>query len=67
MGDWGVRFTNAMIAVPPAPHLLQVFFAAQESETLRKTFVEAFNQPELAFPWIEDPEAAEALIGAAAQ
>ena len=63
--EWGVRYTNVQLLVPPKPHIIQFLMAGQESHTIRKAFVEGLNEPETAFPWIEDPEAAEKFIAEA--
>lgn len=53
--QWGVRFTNVQLGVPPAPHIVQILMAAQQSEAVKNAFVEGFNNPQSTFPWIEDP------------
>lgn len=60
--QWGVRFTNIQLAVPPAPHIIQILMTAQENEAVRKAFVNGFNDPETTFPWIEDPEETQKFI-----
>lgn len=60
--QWGVRFTNVQLQVPPADHIVQILMAGQHTPAIRKAFVEAFNEPRTAFPWIENLNAAESFI-----
>ncbi|MFP6598019.1 MAG: styrene monooxygenase/indole monooxygenase family protein [Candidatus Hydrogenedentota bacterium] len=60
--QWGVRFTNVQLGVPPAPHIIQILMTAQENEAVKQAFVNGFNNPETTFPWIEDPAETQKFI-----
>lgn len=60
--QWGVRFTNAQLIVPPEPHLVQVLMTAQHSEPVKRAFVEGFNNSASVFPWFDDPAETDKLL-----
>jgi 2-polyprenyl-6-methoxyphenol hydroxylase-like FAD-dependent oxidoreductase len=56
--DW----TNLMIALPPAPHLLQVFGAMSLSPDVADEFTDNFNSPERQWDILATPERTAAFL-----
>jgi hypothetical protein len=52
--------------VPPAPHLLKLLQAADESPALASAIANGFNHPPVLFPWWADAAACDAFIAAKA-
>ena len=60
--QWGVRFTNTQLYVPPQPQLVQILMATQTSEAVRRAFVEGFNNSAAVFPWFDDSAETEKFL-----
>jgi hypothetical protein len=60
ISDW----TNLMIALPPAPHLLQLLAAMSESPAIADEFTDNFNQPERQWDILATPARTAAFLAA---
>lgn len=58
ISDW----TNLMIALPPAPHLLQLLGAMSQNPAVADEFTDNFNQPERQWDILATPERTSAFL-----
>jgi 2-polyprenyl-6-methoxyphenol hydroxylase-like FAD-dependent oxidoreductase len=58
ISDW----TNLMIALPPAPHLLQLLGAMSQNPAVADEFTDNFNQPERQWDILATPERTAAFL-----
>lgn len=56
-----VGWTNALL-MPPPPHVLNIFGAAQAIPVLAKRIANGFDDPTDFFPWLAVPEEADAYL-----
>lgn len=62
--QWVTRWTNSLL-IPPTENMQKLLAAAQTQPELASRIVNAFSDPTDYFPWWDDPQAADELIGAA--
>jgi 2-polyprenyl-6-methoxyphenol hydroxylase-like FAD-dependent oxidoreductase len=58
ISDW----TNLMIGLPPAPHLLQLLGAMSQNPAVADEFTDNFNQPERQWDILATPERTSAFL-----
>jgi 2-polyprenyl-6-methoxyphenol hydroxylase-like FAD-dependent oxidoreductase len=58
ISDW----TNLMIGLPPAPHLLQLLGAMSQNPAVADEFTDNFNQPERQWDILATPERTGAFL-----
>jgi len=58
ISDW----TNLMIGLPPAPHLLQLLGAMSQNPAVADEFTDNFNQPERQWDILATPERTAAFL-----
>ena len=61
--QWVVGWTNALLA-PPAPHVLRLLEAAQETPSLAATIANGFDDARAFYPWWFDEKEADRLVAA---
>ncbi len=64
IAQWVTRWTNSLLT-PPTENMQKLLAAAQTHHELASRIANAFSDPTDYFPWWEDPQAADKLIGAA--
>jgi hypothetical protein len=60
--QWVTSWTNSLL-IPPTENMQKLLGTAQAQPALASRIVNAFSDPTDYFPWWEDPEAADQLIG----
>jgi hypothetical protein len=60
---WITRWTNSLLT-PPTETMQKLLGAAQTRPELAGRIVNGFSDPTSYFPWWDDPDAADQLIGA---
>ncbi len=60
--QWVTRWTNSLL-VPPTENIQKLLGAAQTHAELARRIANAFSDPTDYYPWWDDPQAADQLIG----
>ena len=63
--QWVTRWTNSLL-IPPTENMQKLLAAAQTQPELASRIVNGFSDPTDYFPWWDDPQAADQLMGTAA-
>ncbi|MFQ5983155.1 MAG: FAD-binding oxidoreductase, partial [Woeseiaceae bacterium] len=61
---WVTRWTNSLLT-PPTENIQKLLAAAEKRPELASRIVNGFSDPRDYFPWWEDIQAADTLIGTA--